>query len=222
MTALMAEGAPQRERLASLRAAAGGFALFACLAVAVASGASNAFDIRAMEVARSIATWAGVDSGWRREAIRDWTALGGASVLTASTIFATSYFVVSGRRRMAGLVLFSAAGATAASTVFKQVIDRARPGFMEQAIPTFTASFPSGHALLTAAIIMPLAVLIARAISDTRRGRLVIALALLIVFTVGLSRIALGVHWPSDVLAGWSFGLAWAAVTLRMAENARA
>jgi undecaprenyl-diphosphatase len=222
MTAVAAGIAPERERLASLRAAAIGFMLFACLAAAVATGASNAFDIRAMKEARYFAAWAGLDSGWRREAVRDWTALGGAAVLTAATVFAALYFIVSRRWRLAGLVLLGAAGATAASTMFKLVIDRARPGSMEDAVPTFTASFPSGHALLTAAIIMPLAVLLARAIRDPRRGRLVTAFALLIVLTVGLSRIALGVHWPSDVLAGWSFGLAWAAVTLRIAENIRA
>jgi undecaprenyl-diphosphatase len=199
-----------------------GFGLFVCLAGAVLTGAANPYDLRAMDGARSLADWTGLDAGWGREALRDWTALGGAAVLTSAVAFAFLYFVVSRRLRLGLVLLSSAAGATAASTMFKLLIDRARPGSMEDAVPTFTASFPSGHALLTAAIIMPLAVLLARAIGDPARGRLVVGTAGLVVVTVGLSRIALGVHWPSDVLAGWSFGLAWAAVTLRFAEDLRA
>lgn len=156
---------------------------------------------------------------WFQEAVRDVTALGSMIVLSFVVLGATAYFMASARYRLAGLVLGSSLAATAYSTALKLMFDRARPDVVDHGMATFTASFPSGHALLSAAILLTSGGLLAFAARRQKERWVIGGAAILLTTLVGLSRIYLGVHWPSDVLAGWLFGTVWASLTLLLART---
>lgn len=156
---------------------------------------------------------------WFQEAVRDVTALGSMIVLSFVVLGATAYFMASARYRLAGLVLGSSLAATAYSTALKLVFARPRPDMIEHGMATFTASFPSGHALLSAAILLTSGGLLAFAARRPKERWVIGGAAVLLTSLVGISRIYLGVHWPSDVLAGWLFGTVWASLTLLLART---
>jgi undecaprenyl-diphosphatase len=119
-------------------------------------------------------------------------------------------FLAIRRPREALIILISAGGGLALSQVLKVFFGRERPDAIFQAVPAINASFPSGHAMLSAAVFLTLGVMTAR-FTDRRRIKVyAMACAILITLIVGVSRVYLGVHWPTDVLAGWCLGAAWA------------
>lgn len=146
------------------------------------------------------------------EAVRDITALGGAVMMSLVTACVLVYLALSRRWHAAVLLLVNSAGAVAVSMTMKYFFDRDRPDFMPHGSHTVTSSFPSGHSMLSTTLYLTLAVLLAR-LERSRWMRLYfVAVALLVAFLVGISRILLGVHWPTDVLAGWSAGVLWATI----------
>jgi undecaprenyl-diphosphatase len=108
------------------------------------------------------------------------------------------------------LVLVSVAGGLLLSTLFKEAFDRPRPDLVPHGATVYTASFPSGHSMMAAVTYLTLAVMYARV--EPRRAVKIylIAVATLIILFVGASRVYLGVHWPTDVVAGWLAGATWA------------
>jgi undecaprenyl-diphosphatase len=98
----------------------------------------------------------------------------------------------------------------------KYWVARPRPDLEPHLAIVKTSSFPSGHAANSMILCLTLALALA---SDTRRRYLALCAALLISFLIGLSRVMLGVHWPSDVIGGWAFGMLWVLLTLRPAER---
>ncbi len=146
---------------------------------------------------------------WLEEAMRDVTALGSFTILGFVLIVTVIYLALSGKGRTAVFVTLSVIGGTIASTGLKMLFDRPRPD-VEAATRVFTASFPSGHATVSAVVYLTLGLLLAEAFSDRPLKAYFIGLGVFITAAVGISRIYIGVHYPTDVLAGWSIGLAWA------------
>lgn len=149
---------------------------------------------------------------WLEEAARDFTGLGGYTVLTLLTAATVIYLLMTGRRGAALLVLVSIVGGTLLSTGLKMGFERPRPDLVPHATRVYTASFPSGHAMLSAITYLTLGALLARVEKSRRTSAFIMILAIVVTLLVGASRVYLGVHWPSDVLAGWSMGAAWAAL----------
>ncbi|MEK0082497.1 phosphatase PAP2 family protein [Benzoatithermus flavus] len=147
---------------------------------------------------------------WFESAARDVTALGGTVVLTLMTAGVVGYLVLAGKRSAALFVVASIAGAMILSFAIKAGFERPRPDLVPHGVPVYTASFPSGHATGAAATYLTLGALLAR--FEARRWTKIYLLSVAVTLTVliGLSRIYLGVHWPSDVLAGWTLGSSWA------------
>lgn len=142
--------------------------------------------------------------------MRDITSLGGATFVTLTTLIVAVYLLLQKKRRSLMLVLLATLGGGLLESVLKTLIARQRPGPLFQLMPEYSHSFPSGHSMMSAVVYLSLAVLLAR-IQKRRAIRIyVIIVALFLTFIIGVSRIYLGVHYPTDVLAGWSLGLAWA------------
>lgn len=148
--------------------------------------------------------------GWLQEAARDVTGLGGTFVLAAITLCSSLYLSLTGRRHVALLVLAAVGGGTLLSSVLKLGFDRARPDVVPHAMRVYTASFPSAHAMMSAVTYLTLGALLARIHATVRVKLFFLILAVVLTLLIGLSRLYLGVHWPSDVLAGWCMGAAWA------------
>jgi undecaprenyl-diphosphatase len=147
---------------------------------------------------------------WLEEVARDVTALGSMTVLIGLTLAVAGYLWLSGRVRSMALVLVSAGGGIAFSSLFKRGFDRPRPDLVPHATEVYTASFPSGHAMMAAVTYLTLAAMLARVQPTRALKAYLFALAAFITLLIGVSRIYLGVHWPTDVLAGWTAGAAWA------------
>ena len=148
---------------------------------------------------------------WLEEAMRDITAMGSFTILGFVLIATVIYLALSGKGRSALFVVVAVVGGTIVSTGLKMLFDRPRPD-VEAATRVFTASFPSGHATVSAVVYLTLGLLLAEAFSDRPLKTYFIGLGVFITAAVGVSRVYLGVHYPTDVLAGWSIGLAWALV----------
>jgi undecaprenyl-diphosphatase len=143
---------------------------------------------------------------------RDVTALGGSPLVLTLTVTACGYLVLRRRWLSASVVVVSVMGGEIASDTIKAIVDRPRPDLVPRFVQVYSASFPSGHAFLAMVVYLTIAMQLARLEKAAVVRGYLIAIALVIVAAVGISRIYLGVHWPSDVLAGWGIGLAWVLV----------
>lgn len=154
---------------------------------------------------------------WFNEAVRDVTALGSFPVLGVLVVGVVLHLLFTGSRRTGLLIAISVIGGTVISMTLKALFDRPRPDFTG-AVDVFTSSFPSGHATTSAVVYLTIGVLLAQRASTWPARALYILGAIILVGAVGLSRIYLGVHFPTDVLAGWSLGAAWALICLAVAH----
>lgn len=149
---------------------------------------------------------------WVEEVMRDCTALGGMFVLSFVSLAVVVYFSARRQFHAVILVLVAVIGALLLSLALKGFFHRDRPTILEHRSIVMTSSFPSGHAMLSAAVWLTLGVMLARLEKSPYLKAYFIGLALFISFVVGISRVWLGVHWPTDVLAGWTAGSIWAAL----------
>ncbi|MET0273558.1 MAG: phosphatase PAP2 family protein [Phenylobacterium sp.] len=193
-----------------LLAIAGALWAFFSLAGEMTEGETDGFDRGLLLALRNPADLSDpIGSRSFEEAMRDITALGGFTVLTLVTVVAVLVFLFHGRRRhalvMGGAVLL----ANFTSEALKDVYARARPDLVPHGSYVYSHSFPSGHSMLSAATYLTLAMLIASVEGRRSTKILIYVLAVALILAVGFSRVYLGVHWPSDVLAGWSLGAAW-------------
>ncbi len=147
---------------------------------------------------------------WLQEAAVELTALGGYPVVILLVAFAVGYLLVSGRWSSAWFLGLSVIGGSLLSSGLKLHYARPRPDLVEHLDIIHTASFPSGHATVSMVSYLTAAAVITRSIENRRHRVYIFAASVLLVLLVGTTRVYLGVHWPSDVLAGWFLGLAWA------------
>jgi undecaprenyl-diphosphatase len=159
---------------------------------------------------------------WLQVAARDVTSLGSPAVLTLVTLAALGFLGLKRQWRAALFVLGSICGGTAVSFALKELVQRPRPGFVAAVAQTQTFSFPSGHAFLSAVTFLTLGALLARVQRQAEVKIYLLAVAIAITVLVGISRVYIGVHWPTDVLAGWCAGAAWAILCWLIAERLQA
>lgn len=149
---------------------------------------------------------------WVEEAMRDITALGGFTVLTLITVVATLLLVFHRRRREAAIFAATIVLAQLSANWLKTFYERERPDLVAHGSYVYSHSFPSGHSALAAAVFLTLATVVASVEPRRRTKALIYGLAAAVVAAVGVSRVYLGVHWPTDVLGGWALGTGWALV----------
>jgi undecaprenyl-diphosphatase len=199
--------------LAILIVLAGGIWVFVSLADLVSAGATERFDQAVLLAMRSTSDPSNpVGPAWIEEAVRDFTALGSLGVLLLITVLTVLYLVLRGDQRAAAFVIVAILGAWSLSSLLKMGFDRPRPDLVPHITRVSSASFPSGHAMTAAATYLTLGALLARLERRFRVKLFLVGSAMLITLIVGVSRVYLGVHWPTDVLAGWAAGAAWASL----------
>jgi undecaprenyl-diphosphatase len=148
---------------------------------------------------------------WMEEMARDITALGSYAVLSIVFCAVFIYLIMAHQRAAAFWVLAAVGGGVLLSNLLKLTFERPRPDLVPHAVRVFTTSFPSGHATLSTITYLTLGALLA-SLHDSQRFKVYfLSLAILLTVAVGISRMYLGVHYPTDVPAGWCIGAAWAA-----------
>jgi undecaprenyl-diphosphatase len=183
------------------------------LADEVREGGTQEFDewmVRAMRRADNPAKPIG--PRWLAEVGRDITGLGGIAILCMSTAAVAGYLLLVRKLHAMWLLLIATGGGLVISTLLKWLFARERPDVVPHLSDVITASFPSGHAMMSAVVYLTLGALLTRLVPGRLLKLYVLALALGATFLVGISRIYMGVHYPTDVLAGWAAGLVWALI----------
>lgn len=194
-------------------ALSGGIWAFAELADNVMEGETRSLDESILLALRNPADHADpVGPGWVEELGRDFTALGGVGLLVLITLGALGYLLLSGRFRAALFTAIAVPGGMLISIVLKIGYGRPRPDLVSHETLVYTASFPSGHAMMSAVTYLTLAALLSRVQPRWRLKAYLLSMAILLTLLAGTSRVYLGVHWPTDVLAGWTAGAAWASL----------
>ncbi|MEN3971235.1 phosphatase PAP2 family protein [Sphingomicrobium sp. XHP0235] len=192
----------------------------AVLAEEILEGDSFAFDqtiISGLRLATDPAQ--AIAPGWVTSAMIDITAMGGGTILSFVTIFAVGYLLAIGRQRIALFVAAVIVTGAILTDLLKSLFSRARPDLVPHLVEVHSLSFPSGHSMNSALVYLTLAALVARTRTDTGVRIYLMSAALLLTFLVGVSRVYLGVHWPTDVLAGWGVGALWAALASLIAKR---
>jgi len=147
---------------------------------------------------------------WLRQSAIDLSALGGFTLMWLFGGSGILALIFLHRRAEAAWIATSLIGSSLLSSALKDVIHRPRPALVPHLAWVDNASFPSGHALISAATYLTIALMLA-GLEQRRAARVtIVGFFSLIVVLIGCSRVYLGVHWPSDVLGGWCFGTVWA------------
>jgi undecaprenyl-diphosphatase len=190
---------------------AGGFWGFAELADEVEDGETHEFDRAVMLALREPHDLDDpLGPAWLEFAARDVTSLGGTTVLVLLTLAAVGFMLLIRKWGAAVFVVLSIVGGTLLSSFLKSWFDRPRPDLVPHAVEVTSASFPSGHAMLAMTTYLTLGAVLAEVEEKRRIKVYILTWAVLLALLVGSSRVYLGVHWPTDVLAGWCIGSAWA------------
>lgn len=166
-----------------------------------------------------------VGPAWLRPMFIDITALGGVTALTLLTVSVIGYLLVAKKYGTAALLAAATITGTLVGQVLKFSFARVRPAIVPAFVDIHTLSYPSGHALNSAVVFLSLGALLARAEPVRRTRGYILSIAIVFTILIGFSRVFVGVHWPTDVIAGWVIGGSWAllwwAITLRLQKSHR-
>jgi undecaprenyl-diphosphatase len=195
------------------------FYAFAALAGEVMEGSTAAFDtkiLRALRTADDASTPIGPH--WLEVALLDVTTLGGATIIGLVVCAVVGFLCLQTRFRTAMVVAAAAASGEVLNHLLKQLFLRPRPSVVPHLRDVGSPSFPSGHAMESAIVYLTLGVMLMRVANRRVTKLYCLGIAVVLTVLVGISRIYLGVHYPTDVLAGWIFGFLWASICWLVAQ----
>ncbi len=205
--------------LLAVLAAVAGLWTFGVLAAEVSEGDTGKFDERILIALRQPGNLAvPIGPPWLLQVARDVTAFGGAFGIGIISVSILGYLLLQRHYRFFGLVFVAVYGGSALALLFKLWFHRTRPQVVPHLTDISTASFPSGHSLISSVAYLTLAALLARAVPDLGTKIYCLAVAMALILMIGVSRLYLGVHYPTDVLAGWAMGSAWAIICCLVAH----
>jgi undecaprenyl-diphosphatase len=208
--------------LLALLVMAGSMYGFVTLAGDVFEGQTRSFDewaLRSLRRADDPAVLIG--PVWVTEAIRGVTSLGGVAFLVGVNVAVAAAFVARRRYAATAFLLAAVLSGLIVSLTLKAWFDRPRPQIVPYLCAVGGSSFPSGHSMMSAVVYLTLGAVLAARAARRRYKLLLLISALLLTGLVGCSRVFLGVHYPSDVLAGWTAGLVWASLCWLLAHRLR-
>jgi undecaprenyl-diphosphatase len=194
--------------------------VFLILAGEVAEGDTLAFDTRILQALRSADDPSKpIGPVWMEGALEDITALGGPTVLFLMILAVVGFLVLQTRYRTALFVAATAMSGEMVDTALKYAFNRPRPSVVPHLRAVFSSSFPSGHAMESAIVYLTLGAMLMR-VAERRLTKLyILGIAMLLTFLVGVSRVYLGVHYPTDVIGGWIIGFVWASICWLVARR---
>lgn len=216
---LASRGLLEMTLLATLLGLVGCVWFFAEIADEVTEAETDHFDATILRAFRQPGNLGdAIGPAWLPAAVGDLTALGGMAVLTLVVVLTLAFLMMRRKWGSAILVFCASVGGSVLSTVLKALFQRQRPSVVPHLTEVTSLSFPSGHSMLSAVIYLTLGALLARTTRDRKAKAFFLATALFITVLVGTTRVYLGVHFPTDVLAGWCAGIAWALVCVTVAR----
>lgn len=194
--------------------------LFVALAGEVMEGDTRALDTRILLALRDpLDPSRPRGPAWIEGALFDLTSIGGSTVLGLVVLAITGFLVLQTRYRTALVILATAASGEVLNAVLKNAFMRPRPTVVPHLRDVVSTSFPSGHAMESAIIYLTLGAMLMRVAERPLTKAYCLIMAVLLTFLVGVSRVYLGVHYPTDVIGGWTFGFAWASFCWLIAQR---
>jgi undecaprenyl-diphosphatase len=204
--------------LLAIGSLAAGVWLFAALADEVMEGGTRKFDTALLLALRRPGDLQPLGPPAMLNAARDISALGGPAVLTLLTAAVSLFLALNGKKHMALFVCGSIGSGLLVSSLLKDSFDRPRPDLVPHEVYAASYSFPSGHSMLSALTYLTLGAILARSHERKLLKAYFLLLATFLTGLIGVTRVYLGVHWPTDVLAGWTAGAVWALVCWLLAR----
>jgi undecaprenyl-diphosphatase len=193
---------------------------FVTLAGDVTEGDTQAFDTRILKTLRDpVDPSRPIGPVWIEDTLIDLTSIGGPTVLWLIVTAVAGFLVLQTRYRTAIVVVLTSASGELLNTAMKHVFNRPRPTIVPHLREVYSTSFPSGHAMESAIVYLTLGAILMRAAESRVTKIYILGLAVLLTVVVGVSRVFLGVHYPTDVLAGWIVGFFWASVCWLAAQR---
>ncbi|MEQ8306418.1 MAG: phosphatase PAP2 family protein [Hoeflea sp.] len=154
-----------------------------------------------------------IGPAWLQETAVEITAIGGYPLIILTLAAVAGFFIVTRRYGAAAYAVLSVGTGALLSQTLKNYYGRPRPDLVDHLDTVHTMSFPSGHALVTTVTYLTLASIVVGFLDDRRARIYVLSSAVFVAVIVGVSRVYVGVHWPTDVAAGWALGAAWASLS---------
>lgn len=187
--------------------------VFIYVAKEVASGDTQKIDKLVLEYLRDNAEMKlPIGPTWFTAAMTDITALGGATIILMITAAVSLYLMIQKKYEYMWLILIATVGGALISFGLKELFARERPPLIFHLLTVKSMSFPSGHAMMSSVVYLTQGALLAKVQPNKNLRVCILLIVIFLVFLIGISRVYLGFHYPSDVLAGWSVGFAWASL----------
>lgn len=199
--------------VAALGILAGGVAVFADVAEDFNEDEARSFDMNVLAALHPGPDLADpVGPAWLDRAAQDFSAFGSLAIICTIALVMVGFLLMQKRAVQAGMLVLALGGGLLLSETMKGIFERTRPPEIYHMAGALNASFPSGHALLSTVFYLTLGAMLARLLQRRRNKVYAISVAITVALLVGFTRVYLGVHWASDVLAGWALGATWAMV----------
>jgi undecaprenyl-diphosphatase len=199
-----------------------GIVLFCIVSATVITGKIISIDNSILLLLRNTEnTSIPVGPGWLLNFMKYITALGSIPVVILITIFTSGLLILKKEYRSLKLILFAATGGGVIELLMKEIFSRPRPQIVPHLVSVDSLSYPSGHSAITSIILLSLVLIIYNSEIKESIKLYFLYSGILLIFIIGISRIYLGVHYPSDVLGGWSLGLIWSSISAILAYKVK-